>query len=123
DVSLSPFYRTEVRTYSVYFDVLTPVEFEGRVAARVADAERQKRIEAASVGYVQPGDTNAEGTFNYKSEPAERQAVRANNRTSRGGTGWFSYDLPVDGTTSNALIVTYYNDLALPVLSSYEILI
>jgi DUF1680 family protein len=123
DVSLTPFYRTHEKTYSVYFDVLSPAEFEGKVAARTAEAERQKRIEAASVGYVQPGDTNAEQTFNYKSEPGDRQAPRANNRTSRGGTGWFSYDLPVDGSTANALIVTYYNDLALPVLSNYEILI
>jgi DUF1680 family protein len=123
DVSLTPFYRTHEKTYSVYFDVLTPTEFEGKVAARAAEAEHQKRIEAASVGYVQPGDTNAEQTFGYKSEPADRQAARANNRTSRGGSGWFSYDLPVDGSTANALIVTYYNDLALPVLSNYEILI
>jgi DUF1680 family protein len=123
DVVLTPFYRTHERTYSVYFDVLTPSEFEGKLASRAAEVEREKRIEAASVGYVQPGDTNAEQTFGYRSEPADRQAPKANGRSARGGTGWFSYDLPVDGTTSNALIVTYYNDLALPVLSNYEILI
>jgi hypothetical protein len=123
DVVLTPFYRTHEKTYSVYFDVLSPAAFEGKAAARAAEAEHEKRIEAASVGYVQPGDTSAEQTFNYKSEPADRQAPKANGRSSRGGQGWFSYDLPVDGSTQNDLIVTYYNDLALPVLSNYEILI
>jgi len=30
DVALSPFYRTHRRNYSVYFDILTPEEFEAR---------------------------------------------------------------------------------------------
>src|SRR5262249_15242659 len=29
DISLTPFYRTHEKTYSVYFDVLTPAEFDG----------------------------------------------------------------------------------------------
>ena len=123
DVSLTPFYRTHEKTYSVYFDVLTPVEFEGHVAARAAADALEKRIEAASVGFIQPGDTNAEQTFGYKREPAERQAPKTNGRSARGGQGWFSYDLPVDGSMQNDLIVTYYNDLALPTISNYEILI
>jgi DUF1680 family protein len=123
DVPLTPFYRTQEKTYSVYFDVLTPVEFEGHVAARAAADGLEKRIEAASVGFIQPGDTNAEQTFGYKSEPAERQSPKTNGRSARGGQGWFSYDLPVDGSTQNDLIVTYYNDLALPTISNYEILI
>ena len=37
DVTLTPFYRTHGRTYSVYFDVLTPTEFE---RARRVDRRR-----------------------------------------------------------------------------------
>src|SRR5262249_24025158 len=33
DVPLAPFYRTHRRTYSVYFDVLTPKDFEERATA------------------------------------------------------------------------------------------
>src|SRR5215831_6190650 len=34
DVPLAPFYRTHRRSYSVYFDVLTPKDFEERAAAK-----------------------------------------------------------------------------------------
>lgn len=36
DVTLTPFYRTHGRRYSVYFDVLTPAEFSARIAAAPA---------------------------------------------------------------------------------------
>src|SRR5205823_2428415 len=72
DAALAPFYRTHGRTYSVYFDVLTASQFDARVASLAAEAERQRRVESASVAFVQPGDTAAESTFNYRSEPADR---------------------------------------------------
>ena len=124
-VSLTPFYRTHGRTYSVYFDVLTVSEFDARVAARAADAERQRRLEAATIAFVQPGNPTAEQTYNFKSEPppAERAIARMIDRSGRGGTGWFSYDVPVQLGVELALVVTYHNDLGLPVLGNFEILV
>ena len=96
DVSLTPFYRTHERTYSVYFDVVTPSEFDARVAALAAERERVRRMEAATVAYIRPGDQQAEPNFDYKSDPADRPVARTNGRPSRAGTGWFSYDLAVN---------------------------
>jgi hypothetical protein len=114
DVSLTPFYRTHRRTYSVYFDVLTQGEFDARGAAISAEREHQRRVEAATISYIQPGDAQPEQEYSYHSEPADRRAERTNGRGSRSGAGWFSYDLPVDPQADMAVLVTYFNELGLP---------
>jgi hypothetical protein len=124
DVSLAPFYRTQRRTYSVYFDVVTPREFDARGAAMTAESERLRRLEAATVGFVQPGDAQSESGAHYQSEPAERQAGRTNGRGSRAGAGWFAFDLPVEMSAPMALIVTYFNEPGLPApLGDFDVLI
>jgi DUF1680 family protein len=121
DVMLTPFYRTHGRTYSVYFDVLSAPQFDARVAAHVAELDRQRRLEAATVAFVQPGDKAVEQKFNYHSEPADRPVTRTGDRTGRGGPGWFSFDLPVESGVEQSLVVTYHNDLGLPVLAGFEL--
>jgi len=123
DVSLAPFYRTHRRTYSVYFDVLTPAELDARAASAAAERERVRRMEAATLAFVQVGDAGAEQKYGYRSEPAERPVIRRERRPARGGAGWFSYDLPVDPSADVALVVTYLNDVGLPMLADFDILI
>jgi len=105
-VSLTPFYRTHRRIYSLYFDFFTPAEWDTHAAALAAERERLRRLEEATVAYVRPGDQQSEASFKYQSDP-DRQPTRGRGRTSRGGTGWFSYDLPVDAASPMALVVTY----------------
>jgi len=122
DVSLTPFYRTHGRTYSVYFDVLTPAQLDARIANFVEDRQRQRELGAATVAFVPPGEASAEAKFNYKSDPPNRTVARTHGRTGRGGTGWFSYELPVQ-SGEPTLVVTYYNDLGLPVMADFDILV
>jgi hypothetical protein len=123
-VALTPFYRTHRRRYSVYFDVITAKEFDARAAAYTAERERVRRMEAATVAFVQPGDPQAEREFNYQSDPANRPVARANGRASRAGSGWFSLDLPVDPTSDMAVVVTFLNELGLPPASgNFEVLV
>jgi DUF1680 family protein len=122
-LTLTPFYRTHGRRYSIYFDIDTPAEFDARVAALAAEQERLRRLEAATLGYVQPGDAR-ENEFNYQSDPADRPLTRTNGRAGRGGTGWFSLELPVSGSEETALVVTYFNEIGLPpVNGNFEILV
>ena len=124
DVSLAPFYRTQRRTYSVYFDVITPANFDARGTAMAAERDRARRLEAATVGFVQPGEMQPERDYNYQSEPADRAVGRTNGRGSRAGTGWFSFDLPVDASAPMAVIVTYFNESGLPApLGDFDILV
>ena len=121
DVKLAPFYRTHGRTYSVYFDVLTQNEFDAKVAAHAAEGERQRQLEGSTVAFVQPGKPADEKTFNYRSEPIARQVVRTAERTGRGGSGAFAFDLPVEASGAQLLVVTYHNDLGLPVLANFDV--
>ncbi|MGQ0647297.1 MAG: beta-L-arabinofuranosidase domain-containing protein [Gemmatimonadaceae bacterium] len=124
DVTLTPFHRTHRRNYSVYFDVVTPANFDTRVAAVDAERERVRRLEAATVAFVQPGTADLEREFSYRSEPADRPVQRGQGRSGRGGSGWFSYDLPVEPTSPIALVVTYLNDLGLPpTAGDFEVLV
>ena len=107
-VSLAPFYRTHRRRYSIYVDLLTPAEFDARAADAAAERERVRRLEEATVAFVEPGSRGSEADYNYQSQP-DRNPSRTDGRSGRGGPGWFSYDLPVDAAAPMALLVTYWN--------------
>ena len=121
-VTLTPFYRTHRRRYSIYFDVLNQGEFDAKVAALAADRDRAAKLQAATIGYAQPGDPQVEQTYNYQSDPKDRPLARTNGRASRAGAGWFSFDLPVDASGQNQLVVTYFNEQGLPpALGNFEV--
>jgi DUF1680 family protein len=124
DVVLTPFYRTHRKRYSVYFDVISPSQFDAKVAGLNAERERAAAIQAATLGFAQPGNAQMEKDFNYQSEPADRALGRANGRANRAGPGWFSFDLPVDASGDNTLLVTYFNELGLPpALGRFDIVV
>jgi hypothetical protein len=108
----------------VYFDVVTQADFDARGTALAAERDRARRLEAATVGFVQPGEMQPERDYNYQSEPADRAVGRTSGRGSRAGTGWFSFDLPVDASAPMAVIVTYFNESGLPApLGDFDILV
>ena len=84
DVALTPFYRTHRRRYSVYFDVVTPAEFDAKVAALAAErgarcgASKPPRLD--SLGRV---TMQSEREFNYRSDRGSSCAGRDEGRTNR----------------------------------------
>jgi hypothetical protein len=108
DVDLVPFYRLHRRTYSIYFDLFTPAEWEKRAADIAAERERQRKREAATVGFVQPGEMQPERDFNQQGE--ETSPARVAGRPGRSARKWFSFDLPVDTAHPMTLIVTYHGE-------------
>jgi uncharacterized protein len=107
EVDLVPFYRLHERTYSTYWDLLTPDEWTARKAEYAHDAERQHKLEAATVAFVHPGDPASEQSFDFQGgKDATPQHVLG--RTARAGRSWFSYQLPIDATHPVVLVATYY---------------
>ena len=108
DVDFVPFYRLHRRTYGVYWDLFTPAEWEKRAAEIAAERERQRKLEAATVAFVQPGEMQPERDFNYQGEDSSpdrvmgRPAVAAQN----GSPSIFPWSPP----SPMALVVTYYSD-------------
>lgn len=108
DVDFVPFYRLHRRTYALYWDLFTPPEWERRSAELAAENERRRRLELATVGFVQPGEMQAERDANMQGEAT--QPERLMGRAGRRGSRWFSFELPVDPAHPLALVVTYNRD-------------
>jgi hypothetical protein len=107
-LEFTPFYRLHRRTYTAYWDILTPSEHKTRLVERAAEEDRRRALDAATVAMVRPGDAAAEKSFNQQGE--ETTIVRAEGRPGRRAAKWFSYDLPVDAKSAPALVVTYNSD-------------
>ena len=108
DVDFVPFYRLHRHTYAIYWDLFTPQEWDQRAAELAAQNERQRKLEAATVGFLQPGEMQAERDANMQGEDTE--PIRLQSRPGRRGGKWFSFDLPVDPAHPLALVVTYNHD-------------
>ena len=112
-LTFAPFYRTHRRTYSVYVDLVNAGGFATLRGVHEAERAHAAKMEYMTMGRVIVGDAESEKAANYQSEPLERPVGRG-RRASRAGSGWFSYDLRVDGSVPNTLAVTYFNDRGLP---------
>jgi hypothetical protein len=108
EVDFVPFYRLHRRTYGIYWDLFTPDEWDKKAAEIAAAEVRQRQLEAATVGFVQPGEMQAERDANMQGESTE--PARLEGRAGRRGSKWFSFDLAVDAAHPLALIVTYNQD-------------
>jgi hypothetical protein len=118
-VQMVPFYRLHRHLYAAYFDLYTPPDWEKKSAEVAAERERQRQLEAATVAYLQPGVMQPERDFNQQGESTS--VARIGQRTGRTGRGWFSFDVPVDATKSNVLVVTYHGDSRRP--RTFDILV
>jgi len=122
DMDLVPFYRLHRRTYATYWDLFTPAEWDDQKAHYVAEAERLRRLEAATVAWLQPGETVFERPFNYQGgDGAVPQRIMG--RPGRRGTTWFSYDLPVEPAHPMTLIATYYSGDRRGTPAAFDILV
>jgi len=105
DIDFVPFYQLHRRTYSAYWDVYTQADWAAKSVEIAADQEKQQKLQAITVSYVQPGQMQSERDFNEQGE--ESRPDRVMERPCRRGRKWFSFDLPVDPAYAMALIVTY----------------
>lgn len=106
DVTLVPFYRLHEHAYAIYCDLYTPEGWKQKAAAIAAEQERQRKLQAATISYVQPGQMQPERDFNQQGE--ESYPERVLGRTGRNGRKWFSFDMPVDPTHPLSLVITYH---------------
>ncbi|MCC7433857.1 MAG: glycoside hydrolase family 127 protein [Methanoregulaceae archaeon] len=121
DLTFRPFYAHVRNRYAVYFDDYTEAEWQKAEADFRAEEARVRDLEARTVDAMRIGEMQPERDHNLKSE---RNDVRAANgrsfRTPMGG-GWMEFEMKVDGTAANELVITYWgNDRIRP---DFEILV
>jgi uncharacterized protein len=108
DVVFRPFYRTHRRIYTAYVDLLTPAENTARLKDIEAERARVRRLEAATITFLAPGDSAGDRAHNQQGEATS--VVRTDGRAGRRSSKWFAYDLPLAGGSPAALVVTYNRD-------------
>jgi DUF1680 family protein len=108
EVTFVPFYQLPRRRYAIYWDMFTPEEWKKKSEAFTAEQEKQKKLEAATVAFAQPGQMQTERDFNQQGE--DSAPVQLLERYGRRGTKWFSFDVPVDAGRPMGLVVTFSND-------------
>ncbi len=108
EVEFAPLYQLHERTYGVYWDLFTEGEWSVREVEIAAEREARRRLEEATVGYVQPGEMQAERDAGMQGEGTRPDRVMG--RAGRRGDGWFSFELPVEPRHAMVLVVTYNRD-------------
>ncbi|MFO1521844.1 MAG: DUF6805 domain-containing protein [Kiritimatiellia bacterium] len=81
---------------------------ETKSAEYAAGRERMRKLEAATVAFVQPGEMQPERDFNFQGE--DSSADRVLGRPARRARNWFSFDVPVDPAHPMALLITCHSD-------------
>jgi hypothetical protein len=100
----TPFYRLHRRTYAAYCDFFASEKWQAQKRDYAAEAERMRELEAATVAYLEPGETWFERDFNYRGGE-DASSYRIQGRPSPRARSWFAYDLSVDAAAPLALII------------------
>ncbi len=108
-VRLEPFYKMHGgRHYVVYWDVLTPAQWQAKEAEHKAEFARRKLLDVRTVDYVSPGEGQNEQSHKLQGE--RTAAGDFGGRRWRHATdgGWFSWEIKVLGGKPQELWVTYW---------------
>jgi DUF1680 family protein len=108
DVTLYPFYRMHHKRYAVYWDLLNEQQWVEREANYKKELERVRRLEAATIDFVQPNETQPERDHNLQGERTEAGENAGRKwRHARDG-GWLSFDLKILPDQPVALVCSYW---------------
>jgi DUF1680 family protein len=108
DVTLYPFYRMHHKRYAVYWDLLNEQQWSERETNYKKELERVRRLEAATIDFVQPNETQLERDHNMQGERTEAGENAGRKwRHARDG-GWLSFDLKVLPDQPVALVCSYW---------------
>jgi hypothetical protein len=108
EVTLSAFYGMHNRRYSVYWDLITPEQWAQRQEAFRAENERLRKLEAATIDFVQPGNSQQERDHNLQGEKTRSGGETEQTWRHAVDGGWFSFDLQVKPDQPMALVCTYW---------------
>ena len=108
DVVLKPFYQTNERRYSVYWDIFNQQKWDEKQAAYEAELAEKKRLEALTFDFLQMGEMQPERNHKLEGEKTFPQDFQ--DRKMRGAErgGWFGFQMNVLPEGPMALAVEYW---------------
>ncbi|HVM88448.1 MAG TPA: beta-L-arabinofuranosidase domain-containing protein [Puia sp.] len=108
DITLTPFFTNYNDYYSVYWDYFTNEDWVKREAGYEAEKKRKQDIENRTIDVLRIGEMQPERDHDLKSENSylgEEQGKKSRNAHT---LGYFSFNMKVDSTKGNILLVTYW---------------
>ena len=118
DVTLSPFYATHHRRYTVYWDFFTTEQWQAEEVRYAAEQERQRMLEKRTLDQVGIAEQQSEIDHALKSENSRTGDFRG-RKWRDADNGWFSYnlstrgrDLRTRGHDALSLLCTYWGSEA-----------
>ena len=111
DVKLVPFYQESQQHYNVYWDYFNMTQWNERQAEYQAELIRVREIEKRTIDVFRIGEMQPERDHRLKATEKSyvSDAMGRNGREARAGNN-FSFDMKVDSTVSNAILLTYIGD-------------
>lgn len=106
DMILKPFYKTNDRRYSIYWDIFTQEKWKNFQQEYKADIERKKKIEQITVDFFQPGEMQPERDHNFKENNSWVGIHKG--RKYRETNGWLKFQMKTDKKSNIALMVDYW---------------
>jgi DUF1680 family protein len=94
EVTLLPFYQVVDQRYTVYWNVLSPAEWDKRKADLASTEARRQEIDRRTIDAVNIDDGQSERDHAYQGENAT-EGYFEGRRTREARGGWFSYQLKV----------------------------
>ncbi len=95
DVEFKPFYKTQGRRYSVYFDLFNPQQWDAYQAEYRAKQEKLKKMEDRTIDFFQLGQMQPERDHNFQGEKNWVDEFKHRNYREADRGGWFSFDMDV----------------------------
>jgi DUF1680 family protein len=120
DIEMKPFYSIYDRRYSIFWDLFDEAGWNAKQAEYQAGVERMKKLKAAEIDFVQPGEMQPERDHNFRGEKTTDGSFKErHNRESR--SGWFSYDLKITADAPVSVVVDYWGGF--PGSKTFDILV
>jgi DUF1680 family protein len=108
-VTLEPFYKVYgPRRYVVYWDRMSPAQWQAKEAETKAQSDRQRQQEAGVVDSVNPGEEQNERDHNLQGENTDAGDFNGRNWRHATDGGWFSWQVKVLPGQPQELRVTYW---------------
>lgn len=108
DVLLKPFYDTYDHRHLVYWDRLTPPEWEVRRAEIAAEHARLQELEARTIDQFAIGEMQAERDHQLTGEKSTPHEFNGRKLRHAVDGGWFAFDMAVSPDAATDLVATYW---------------
>jgi len=108
DVVLKPFYKTNERHYSIFWDTYNKEEWSAQETQYKADQNKKKELEVKTIDLFRLGEMQPEREHKFRDEKSSIVEYKSRKAREADREGWFSFDMKITKAQPTALAVEYW---------------